>query len=280
MSIDINFWGTRGSFFKNGPECHEFGGHTSCISIHHADNLYIIDGGSGLGNLGILLEEKHFKDNPTTPLTAHFFLSHLHLDHICGLANFRPVWHENFKGNFYCGIAHEYQGLKMALDRFYTPPFFPIPWSEFPCQKKHYDFTIGSILNPTPTCSVETILLNHPGDGSGFAFHLNGRKIVYLCDTSHADGFFDRFVTFAKQADLLIYDASYCADEFKVVRHFGHSTWEKACELAAKANVGQLALTHHDFLKDDECLRKIEQEAQQRFPTAFAARCNQKIILA
>lgn len=279
MSIEINFWGTRGSFFKDGPDCHEFGGHTSCVSLHHGDDLFIIDAGSGLSNLGFYLEQMLSPQKFEEGVVGHFFLSHLHLDHICGFPSFHPIWDSRFEAHLYCGVGHEYGGLSSALTRFYSPPYFPVSWNDFSCHKYHYDFHIGSILHPTPNCSVETILLNHPGHGSGFAFHVGGRKIVYLCDTSHADGFFERFVIFAKEADLLIYDASYCKEQFDKIPHFGHSTWEKACELAEKADVSHLALTHHDFKKNDETLRQVESDARKRFPSVFAARCHQRLIL-
>lgn len=278
MSVDIHFWGTRGSFFQNGPESHEFGGHTSCISLHHEDQIYVIDAGSGLANFSASLTQQDNEEYPS-PLKGHFFLSHLHMDHICGIPTFLPFWDAKFEGHFYCGMAQEYKGLQSALNTFYTPPFFPVSWDEFPCHKIHHDFKIGEILTPTPQCHVRTILLNHPGNAVGFGFYLDDKKIVYLCDTSHGNGFLEKFIEFSDQADLLIYDATFDSKKHAKYPHFGHSTWEKGCEIALKAHIPQLALTHHDIHSTDTHLRLVEEAAQVIIPGAFTARCGQHLIL-
>lgn len=278
MSIDVHFWGTRGSYFMNGPEFQEFGGHTSCISLHHEDDLYIIDAGSGLVSFSNALTQ-WFHDGGIPPRKAYFFLSHLHMDHICGLPTFHPLWNPDFEAYFYCGVAHQYGGLEAVLESYFAPPFFPVPWNQFPCEKTHFDFHIGETLSPTGHSQVRTILLNHPGHASGFAFHLDGKKIVYLCDTNHDSGFLDHFIDFSENADLLIYDATFDSKKHAQYAHYGHSTWEKACEVALKAKVDQLALTHHDIFSTDAHLRLVEEAAKIIIPDAFAARCGQKLIL-
>ena len=87
MSIDVNFWGTRGSYPQCGEEYQEFGGHTSCVSLQANGSLFIIDGGSGLGKLSTSIGDQKIKK-------AHVFLSHLHMDHICGFPAFYPFWQQ------------------------------------------------------------------------------------------------------------------------------------------------------------------------------------------
>jgi PleD family two-component response regulator len=65
-----------------------------------------------------------------------------------------------------------------------------------------------------------------------------------------------------RHADLLIHDAQYTPEEYPAKKNWGHSTFEYAVELAAAADVRQLALTHHDPTHDDEQLSKIEERAR------------------
>jgi ribonuclease Z len=67
-----------------------------------------------------------------------------------------------------------------------------------------------------------------------------GRKIVYTGDTRPTD----RIVEIAKDADLLIHDSSFTSDLMDWAIQTKHSTAREAAEVAKKANVRQLVLTH------------------------------------
>jgi len=67
-----------------------------------------------------------------------------------------------------------------------------------------------------------------------------GRKIVYTGDTRPTD----RIVEIAKDADLLIHDSSFTSDLMDWAIQTKHSTAREASEVAKKANVRQLVLTH------------------------------------
>jgi ribonuclease BN (tRNA processing enzyme) len=82
----------------------------------------------------------------------------------------------------------------------------------------------------------------------------------------------ERIVALARDSDLLIHDAQYTPDELKTHRGWGHSSWEQACEVAERANVKLLALTHHDPNHDDEMLCCMEKACQQRFKASVFAR--------
>ena len=64
----------------------------------------------------------------------------------------------------------------------------------------------------------------------------------------------------------------YTPEELEKHRGWGHSSWEQACEVAERAGVKLLALTHHDPAHDDEMLRGMEKACQQRFKDSFFAR--------
>ena len=67
-----------------------------------------------------------------------------------------------------------------------------------------------------------------------------GRKVVYTGDTRPVDATVD----IAENADLLIHDATFAADNADRARSTAHSTGSEAGEIAARADVDRLALTH------------------------------------
>lgn len=67
-----------------------------------------------------------------------------------------------------------------------------------------------------------------------------GKKIVYTGDTRPCE----RVVEVAKDAELLIHDASFGEDLKDWALESGHSTAKEAAEIARRANVKKLILTH------------------------------------
>ncbi len=92
-----------------------------------------------------------------------------------------------------------------------------------------------------------------------------GRKIVYSGDTTPSEG----MVEFAKDADLLIHESTFegiCGDK---AYEMGHSTSVQAAEIAKKANVKRLILTHVStrYKKSDI----LETEAKEIFKNSTVA---------
>jgi ribonuclease Z len=67
-----------------------------------------------------------------------------------------------------------------------------------------------------------------------------GRKIVYSGDTTP----FEKMINFAKNADVLIHEATFHSDLEDVSSSYGHTTASEAAEIAKKAKVNKLFLTH------------------------------------
>ena len=67
-----------------------------------------------------------------------------------------------------------------------------------------------------------------------------GRRVVYTGDTAPTG----RTVEMAQEADLLIHDATFAEDRRERAAATGHSTAKQAAELANRAAVKRLALTH------------------------------------
>ncbi|GGD63909.1 ribonuclease Z [Paenibacillus nasutitermitis] len=95
-----------------------------------------------------------------------------------------------------------------------------------------------------------------------------GRIVTILGDTKPCGN----AVILAQGADLLVHEATFGAGMEEKAEAYGHSTVLQAAEIAAKAGVRQLLLTHFSSRFDDEAVEKLTADAQTIFPDTVAAR--------
>jgi ribonuclease Z len=92
-----------------------------------------------------------------------------------------------------------------------------------------------------------------------------GTRMVVLGDIAETDS----LITYCDQADALVTEATYLETEAEMAQQFGHMTARRSAELALKANVKQLILTH---LSRRYRERDVLAEAQDIFPNTVVAR--------
>lgn len=270
----IRFWGVRGSLPVPGKETLRYGGNTSCIEVDAGKNgeTIIVDAGSGIKPLGQKLMNGEFRNGNGV---GHLFLSHYHLDHILGFPFFTPFFARGKNKNRFTiyGPKPENDSLKEIISRLISAPFFPLSLGKLNAVLDFKEIKPYEVVK-LDDVSISTGRLNHPDGGLAYRFNLKGVSIAYMTDTEPIDE--DEpdsvLVDLTRDADVLIYDATYTPDEYIDKKGWGHSTPDHGIALAKEACVKKLILFHHDLDHSDEKLAEIENEAKRKFGNVEMAR--------
>lgn len=273
QGISVRFWGVRGSFTVADHRARRYGGNTACVEVRIGDEVFVIDAGSGIIGLGqVLAQEGHER--------VELLMSHLHHDHIAGLAFFEPLFHQNRTVRIHCGHL-DGKSAKAALDRMFDQPLFPLRLADLPGVIEHVGFKAGETLQFPSGTQVRTCRLDHPGGATAYRFDHAGRSLCYVSDVEHpADGPDPDLCTFVAGADLVIYDTTYTEEEYEGHVGWGHSTWQSGVALCKAAGAKALAAFHHHPFRDDAQLDAIEAELAEALPGSFVAREVQSLTLA
>ncbi len=229
--FELTVLGTRGSMACARSEFSVFGGDTSCYCVRAGEDTIFLDAGTGLLNAPTLYAR------PPVVL-----LSHLHLDHVIGLGMFPGLSIPGQGLRIHVPFCESREAAERALERVYSPPLWPLKLTDSECRAKLIpmaeSFTVGEV-------TVETMLGCHPGNCMVLRLGYRGKSLVYATDFEHEESAFARLSAFAHGADLLLYDAQFSPDEYRLRRGFGHSTADMGLELWRKSRVKRLLLIHH-----------------------------------
>lgn len=268
MTIEIRFWGVRGSIASPGPETAGVGGNTSTVEVRCGERTIVLDAGTGLRALGDRLMAEGRRD-------VTMLLSHTHWDHIQGLPFFVPLYVPGSRLQLW-GPRFGERALHDVLSRQMEGPVFPVRLDETGAGLELHElrggesFTLGDV-------TVKTAKLHHPGGVLAYRIEHGGRAIVYATDTEHWACTDPHLVELARGADALVYDAQYTEAEYRGAAGpsrvgWGHSTWEQGVKVAEAARARRLVLFHHDPRRDDGAVAELERLAAERLPGTVAAR--------
>ena len=295
MTLDVTFWGTRGSIprpqsqaeildrmeivlgeatpedIATSDAVHEFlttgcrgtlptiyGGNTACVQISEPDGpSLLIDFGTGAREYAAHVMRTA---GPVAAEPYHVLMSHFHWDHIMGFPFFMPAY---IPGN----VIHIYSchdNVEECFRRQHGAPSFPVPFEvlgadiHFHVIEPDTDLEINGF-------KVRAHELNHAGRAFGYRVEKQGRSIVYASDAEHKPEMISDdypYVGFIRDADILIFDAQYSlAEATSVKEDWGHSSNVVGVELALMGDVKHLVFFHHEPLNNDERLDQIVREA-------------------
>jgi phosphoribosyl 1,2-cyclic phosphodiesterase len=259
MTLNLRFWGTRGSVPTPGPHTVRYGGNTPCVEIRTATGaLVILDAGTGLRELGRSL----MASSNGHPISAEIFLTHAHWDHIQGIPFFAPIFERGNHFTIWGATLLRANVGRVVRDQM-SPVVFPVTFDSLAAQVEFAE------LSETPHVgdgySIVAFPVHHPG--GALAYRVTdtapgGRAFVHISDNElapHASYGDDsawrtRLVDFVRGATLLVHDATYTPDEYERHRGWGHSRYTDALELALDAGVDDLVLFHHKPERHDDDL--------------------------
>lgn len=271
--MDLTFFGTRGSIAAPGPETNRYGGNTSCVELRLNDrHVVILDAGTGIRRLGDQL--------PDTIKRVDLLLTHLHMDHIQGLGFFKQLYSPGLEIHLW-GPGSATRTLAERLDRYMSPPLFPVRLRDFGCRLSLHE--VGGERFSLPDLQVEADYVCHPGPTVGYRIESEAGVVAYMPDHEPALGCPDFPRTpewtsgydIARGADVLIHDAQYTHDEYPARRGWGHSTMRDMIEFAKLADVQRLVPFHYDPGRTDDqleaCIHDAVHDCGPRFPVTPAA---------
>jgi ribonuclease BN (tRNA processing enzyme) len=287
--FQARFWGVRGSYPTSSSETLKFGGHTSCVEIRAGAHRLIFDAGTGIIALG-----REMLQAKGAPLRLSLFLSHTHHDHIMGFCFFEPLLKAGTRVFVYGPDANG-ASLETTLRTVMNSQLFPIGFHELKARKEIISLHGGETLRLNAARDGRKIRTERRVSGSDdevivathkshahprngvllYRVHYRNKSVVYATDIEQQKGGYPDVIEFVSGADLLIHDAQYLHSEYFSKRDskkgWGHSTIERAAEVARKAGVKRLVLFHHEPTHHDQAIRAIEGRARRLFANTTAA---------
>ena len=258
--MKIKIWGSRGSIPSPGKHTLKYGGNTTCLEVTLKDNTtFIFDAGTGIRNLGNRIAQE------SNPLEICIVFTHTHWDHMIGFPFFKPAYSKRFKINLRGGHAAKFT-MRKILEHQMEAPFFPVPFS---AMQAEFFYSKGEpIEKDIGLGRVMPIPLSHPNGGFGYKLIEDDKSFIFLTDNEldlrHEDGkSTQEYIEFCKGATLLIHDAQYTEEEYKLTKGWGHSTYTAATNLAIEAGVTHFGLFHHDPEHSDDDIDAIVEKSRQ-----------------
>jgi ribonuclease Z len=204
--------------------------HTACLMLPQAG--IVLDAGTGFFRV---------REHVETP-TLDIFLTHAHLDHVVGLTYLLSATSQ--KPLKRITVHGEAAKLAAIREHLLNEQLFPAP---LPCEWK-----------PLPQESLEIsgarvrhFPLDHPGGSTGYRLNWpDGRSMAYVTDTTASPD--APYIRHISGVDLLIHECNFPDGQEEWAAKTGHSSLTPVAEVAAKANVGRLVLTHFDSLDDSD----------------------------
>ncbi len=279
----VKFRGVRGSFPVADKKFLKYGGNTSCVEVNVGGHVIILDAGTGIVGVGDELMESYIASSVEVqnrkPVYATVLLSHIHQDHLMGLTFFKPIHIKSTKLMVFGPNSVETK-LSQDLSNLVFGKSFPLDLGDIACtldiQGLSDDVAILIKPNKKPVLvklseaaqGQDDILITfyksyvHPQNGVMiYKISYKGKTLVYATDKECYFGGDKKFVSFAKNCDLLIHDAQYTTEDYlsphSPKQGYGHSTYDMAIEVMKQSSAKSLVFFHYDPSYDDTKLSRI-----------------------
>ncbi len=232
------------------------GGNTACVEIQAGKDIFIMDAGSGIRELGLELMKGPCGRGEGV---IHIFFSHPHWDHIQGFPFFAPAFIPGNRLYFY-----SIHNVKTALVDQQRPLTFPVSLDYMRAEREFIPVEVGQPFTVGPL-TINTIPNAHPGVAYSYRFEDKNSIFVYASDAEYKnldEQSIRPYLNFFHNADLLLFDAQYTLKEAWQKVDWGHSSAMIGVDLARAAGAKRLLLFHHDPTNSDAELLQVQQTAE------------------
>ncbi|PZQ57933.1 MAG: MBL fold metallo-hydrolase [Phenylobacterium zucineum] len=310
----VRFWGTRGSLpvarpalaiqgkiaralvaasgqtFADEDQAHawaqdnlpfhtygSYGGASSCVEIEGGDGAFAVcDMGSGLREFGIDAARRCKEGHPRV---YHFFMSHLHWDHIMGFPFFGPAFDPGAEIIIHSGHPDAEEALRRQQEEI----SFPVPFDWLRAKFTFITHKPGDTFEAAGL-TVSITGQYHSHDSYGYRFEKGGRSVIYSTDSEHKLDNMDAeeaFHAFFASGDLVICDTMYSlGDTVSLKQDWGHSSNVVAIDLCHAAGARRLALFHHEPTYSDRDIQQMHAESTRYEELVRADRPPLEVICA
>jgi phosphoribosyl 1,2-cyclic phosphodiesterase len=236
-----------------------------CLEIRANGGRVIVDAGSGIRQLGRMLQQQKAS-------VIDILLTHFHIDHVMGLMTFAPLFQKGTRITLHAPVLQE-GNPEVILPRLLGAPLFPMSASEAGARFTIRGFRLGEPV-PVSGLDIRTTGLSHPGGACGFRIAHGGRSATIILDHEHAAPLHEpALVQFCSGSDLILYDAPWDEDiDYEPHRGWGHSTWQAGLRLLHASGARRLGCVHHAPEAVDATLLEREALLRKQHPASFFAR--------
>lgn len=247
--MKVRVWGARGSLAVSGPEYFRYGGNTSCLEVRAEEgSVVVLDAGTGMRRLGNAISADVRR--------VDILLTHFHVDHLFGFGFFPVLFRDDVEVHVW-GPSTERMGLRARLNRYLSPPLFPVRVPDLPSRPVLHKTPVGAF--ELPGMQVQADLVCHPGRTFGYRLEDATGTMAYLPDHEPALGWkqlpddptWVSGTDLANGVDLLVHDAQYRDDEYASREGWGHSTVSQVLSFTELVGANHLLAFHHDPGHDD-----------------------------
>ena len=201
--------------------------HTASVLLPDAG--VALDAGSGFFRV----------QNAIRSSTLDVFLTHAHLDHVCGLTFILvPLLRGDLERVRVFGTQDTLHAVRthlLAHELFPVEPDF------------EWHILDGSVALPD-NGELTWISLEHPGGSVGFRMDWPGKSLAYITDTTAPGNYAD----FVRGVDVLIHECYFPDELDDWAQRTGHSSSSNVAKLARAAKVKRLYLVHVDPQRPDD----------------------------
>ena len=264
--VRVTFWGVRGSIAAPGRDTVRYGGNTPCVTISHGPHTLLLDAGTGIRRLGLILQA----EARGGPVECDLLITHTHWDHIQGFPFFVPAYVPGNQVRVY-GPRSLSKPLGKVLRGQMDPEYFPVALGDMAADITVTDITDTIQIGPF---TVKSEFMNHPGVTLGYRVEVAGQTIVYATDTEPFKGILEhrqpgdaeyaktldsKLIELTSNADLYIGDAQYTPKDYSTKIGWGHGSCLDAAGVALEAGAKRFALFSHDPMQNDDAVdAKVE----------------------